>query len=853
MTDNQIKPPQDNVNVKSPGPGPGPGRGRGGRGKSRGRGRGRGRGQGRGRSNSKRVHNNNDDNDHDSSNDTRADGTSIDHRGHSGRDRGMREKFGEEDKHYHDSRHDDDNHNDDNGGRGRGQGRGRGGRGRGRGARGRGRGRGGHSSGRGRGRGRSSSSSRNGSHPHDNANKHPANLDGDEALFGDLNFDATSTGNGGMESELLSDSIQQMKVEDVAPMQGHQDHERTHHKKSARGSRPSRPFSEHDHDHDHRHDRAHRHEHKSHEPDVNTSSSISDKTNIKRRGKIKRGPRQQRLTEASQSAPTVTSPSTQSSTLPSTPVAKIDHASRSVIPAELITNATKQNDTTNTSTNNNSTIALAPVAPISNSKTIDRTESCVSLPLSEKSATEKDAKAPAGVIDLLKHKKNQNANTNANTKSTNPRDKKKEKDPKKKPKRKKPKKRPDDVISKQRAAKAFNHAIRKCVELSDPDGLYELLHDKKNHEFGLTADVLEIVLKAFVVAAMFDEALYCLRNCTKPGTMSTLQAEKVLQCLPQNLRNSSAFVAADMINALCIATDFDKPTHRTYFMRIVRGIALEFLEEATSARDRICSFPCERLVRLAVCVVDAKIRRGKKATELIVLPGQQLGIFVPDTMENRGIQAGDAVGILPYASPYPMSAESLDRNMIEATVTGINPMILRLQDKGNVNLYERLTEDIEGNVHRIDKLANRMGFNRQLSAAVALASPLEKSINGASPQFDAKRPSAELIKAISAMDENIDRAMINGNVGRNLHGSRGDATSTADLCGQAVPFFTSEETGYNENGEQLYYDQESIRDQARLALNKFGSFEGLNASQKLAVEGAATNRLTLVQGPPGTG
>ena len=55
-------------------------------------------------------------------------------------------------------------------------------------------------------------------------------------------------------------------------------------------------------------------------------------------------------------------------------------------------------------------------------------------------------------------------------------------------------------------------------------------------------------------------------------------------------------------------------------MRIVRCIALEFLDEATSARDRICSYPCERLVRLAVCVVDVKIRRGEKATEYIVLP-----------------------------------------------------------------------------------------------------------------------------------------------------------------------------------------------------------------------------------------
>lgn len=62
--------------------------------------------------------------------------------------------------------------------------------------------------------------------------------------------------------------------------------------------------------------------------------------------------------------------------------------------------------------------------------------------------------------------------------------------------------------------------------------------------------------------------------------------------------------------------------------------------------------------------------------------------------------------------------------------TGVHPMVLRLQDKTNTNLYATLTEPVDGSVYRIDKLANRMGFNRQLSAAVAIASPLEKDANG---------------------------------------------------------------------------------------------------------------------------
>jgi hypothetical protein len=413
---------------------------------------------------------------------------------------------------------------------------------------------------------------------------------------------------------------------------------------------------------------------------------------------------------------------------------------------------------------------------------------------------------------------------------------------KKKSKSRKTKGLSGDDAANQKAARSFNKSVRVCVERSDPDAMRDILHDKRNHNFALDSQVLETVMKAYIMAAMFDDALYCLRNCALPGTLSTAQTERILTCLPQNLRNSSAYTAADMINALCIATEFDKPTSRTYFMRIVRGIALEFLEEATSARDRICSAQCERLVRSAQCVVDAQLRRGKKPTDLVVEPGHQLGVFVPDTLENRGIQAGDAVSILPYAGPYPMSAESLDRNMIEATVTNTQPMVLRLQDKSNAGLYAMLTEQVKGNVYRIDKLANRMGFNRQLAAAVSIASPLDDKIT-----YDRRRPSTELIKAISAMDENIDRVMKQQSGWKSSRGEERLTTSTAALCAQAVPWNASDEK------TDGHIDEDAIRDASALALEKYGALEGLNDSQQLAVQGASSNRLTLVQGPPGTG
>jgi hypothetical protein len=71
-----------------------------------------------------------------------------------------------------------------------------------------------------------------------------------------------------------------------------------------------------------------------------------------------------------------------------------------------------------------------------------------------------------------------------------------------------------------------------------------------------------------------------------------------------------------------------------------------------------------------------------------------------------------------------MSAESLDQNMIDAIITNSNPMVLHLQDKINPSILATLTENIDGNRYRIDKLSNRMGFNRQLAAIVAIASPI---------------------------------------------------------------------------------------------------------------------------------
>ena len=179
------------------------------------------------------------------------------------------------------------------------------------------------------------------------------------------------------------------------------------------------------------------------------------------------------------------------------------------------------------------------------------------------------------------------------------------------------------------AQRAFNRSARAACEQSDPSAVIALCGDPLNSSFVLDQPTLEACMKSFVVAAQFEAALKVLKANTRSDTLDALQTERILASLPQNLRNSSAFTAADMINQLCIATNFKNgQTARAYFLRIVRGIALEFLEEATSARDRICSAHCERLVRTGQCVVDAGLRRGRRETEILVNPGHQVRLLL---------------------------------------------------------------------------------------------------------------------------------------------------------------------------------------------------------------------------------
>ena len=178
------------------------------------------------------------------------------------------------------------------------------------------------------------------------------------------------------------------------------------------------------------------------------------------------------------------------------------------------------------------------------------------------------------------------------------------------------------------------------------------------------------------VAAKWEDALFCLRYCIKPDNLCTSQLLRILEFLPQNLRNTNNYVAADMIAALCIATKCDT------------------LQEIMSSRDRICSPSADGFASAGLfpqCPPGTEsIQKG--------LSDRHRCHATQGSSRKCSIQAGKAVSILPYASPYQYDGSSRDSHSTTSHLEGSRQKSPAVVGPAGPN--------------QLDKLANRMGLNR---------------------------------------------------------------------------------------------------------------------------------------------
>jgi hypothetical protein len=288
-------------------------------------------------------------------------------------------------------------------------------------------------------------------------------------------------------------------------------------------------------------------------------------------------------------------------------------------------------------------------------------------------------------------------------------------------------------------------------------------------------------------------------------------------------------VVDDLVKLLCDVTDFSQGAHfRVYYCRIATGLLHEYVDEARSALERSRSVPVDTLVRMGACHTDVTCAPGLKAGEIkCTLPN--ISAYSED---RRGISSGDLVAIVPahaaehgVAAPAPLEAE------VAAVLS--RDLVLKVPDKKDQN---RLLA--HGVVWRMDKMANKVAFARQLKALRTICAPpaggAEGSGGGGGGVYSfggggggkssgkkkggRARPAEEIIVALTTPAPSPGVEVV---------------PKVVQAAGAAC--------------------RRSLGQPMQQPPHGTPTLIGLNSSQVRAICGAVTRRLTLVQGPPGTG
>lgn len=228
------------------------------------------------------------------------------------------------------------------------------------------------------------------------------------------------------------------------------------------------------------------------------------------------------------------------------------------------------------------------------------------------------------------------------------------------------------------------------------------------------------------------------------------------------------------------------------------------MDECAQSLDRILNASYIGLVDRGLCIAEFRIAKGQKAGEVrCELPR---GVSV-DTSDRRGFQGGDAVRVASMDTRGGHQAEDGSGFTAEAEISAVfsGGILLKCQPADIPRLLS------QGTLWRLDRMANRVAFMRQLRAVktvVEVAIDTGPGPNGG----DGMNPNRDIVEALIAPVDGV-RLM--------------------DLCHRQV---------ISKEGKAM---QAPGAESAIIA--------GLNPSQKLAISSATSKRLTLIQGPPGTG
>ena len=156
--------------------------------------------------------------------------------------------------------------------------------------------------------------------------------------------------------------------------------------------------------------------------------------------------------------------------------------------------------------------------------------------------------------------------------------------PKKKNKPKKSRSKPSKMDKATKKVKlALIEGIQSFIKKHNSKDLIDLLHSDAAN-IALDTHTIENLLQYMVTSAMFGEANFVLSRYCEGGSVSLGAVERCLGSLPQNMRQASPYQVLAFISGLSMVSNLADDTVRSYWLRVVQGAVLEFVEECTSCR-----------------------------------------------------------------------------------------------------------------------------------------------------------------------------------------------------------------------------------------------------------------------------
>ena len=398
---------------------------------------------------------------------------------------------------------------------------------------------------------------------------------------------------------------------------------------------------------------------------------------------------------------------------------------------------------------------------------------------------------------------------------------------------------------------AAGKEIRRYIEAGNVGAAMQAF-DAKASGGNVDVDTARVLLMGLVRACHLHEALH-VADYLKDRKLKLPLKHFTAVILAMSQR-ANPMDALDLLNALEGSVAYESRAIHNYHFHFAKLIVQEFLEEALQTLDRVANAPAFGLQENGLAAMDVVVRGGGKGGSLsldVPALGEELkrGLMKGDTvLLSRTGEAARTMGSMPDRGGFTGEMPTGPRGGFANVEMGSMPTGPRgdstaapVGGRGgragggwradyefeaevsatHPNLSVKLigcdaaqSASVRGGGWRVDKLANRTSFVRQLNAMQDMMEVRQGTSQKA------------------GVDSAIRDVLVAG-----WDGNKAARDAVPDMCAE------------ERHGNLNVIQRQKVIDQAM----DLRAMSHMNKSQTDALEAALFQRVTLIQGPPGTG